>query len=379
MNNKCGRQSLIFRNKPAIVTTSAIVGPMEAEGPYRSYFKYSLKDDTFGQDTFEKTEREMLIFVMKNAIEKANLSYNQLDLILGGDLLNQLISTTFSAREFMASFIGLYSACSTYAQSMLLGGLIVDGGYKDNAVCCTCSHFSSAERQYRFPLELGTMRTPGSQWTVTGAGASVIQLSENHPYMKYATMGKVVDYGISDANNMGAAMAPAALDTIINHFKDTGNSPDSYDLILTGDLGILGSNILIDLMLEKGYDIKDKYKDCGAEIFERKPRMHQGGSGAACSAVLFNAYYYDEIAKGKLKDVLFVATGALLSTLSSQQGDSIPGIAHAISIHCPETVADNEEILKRKQNEAHANLVDDTELETSEPGSTVLQETPLQE
>ena len=330
---KRGAQSMVFKNRPQIVSVSAIVGPKEMLGPFKDYFKYSVKDDTMGQDSFEKAEREMLIFVIKNAMEQGHIHYDELELILGGDLLNQLISTTFSAREFKASFIGLYSACSTYTQSMLIGAALIDAGFKNNAICCTCSHFSTAERQFRFPLELGTMSTPASQWTVTGAGACVLSgLEKGYPYIKYATMGKVIDYGISDANNMGAAMSPAALDTIICHFKDTDTSPEDYDLIVTGDLGILGSQILVDLMLEKGYDIKDRYMDCGGEIYKKEALNHQGGSGAAASAVVFNSYVYPKIVSGELKNVLFVATGALLSTVSSQQGDSIPAIAHAISI-----------------------------------------------
>lgn len=331
---KRGKQSMVFRNKPQIIAASSIVGPKEMEGPYSKYFKYSVKDDTLGQETFEKAEREMLLFVMKNAMEKGHIRYEELELILGGDLLNQIISVTFSAREFRSSFIGLFSACSTYVQSILLGATLIDGGYKDNAICCTCSHFSSAERQYRFPLELGTMLTPASQWTVTGAGACVLSSQKgNHPYIKYATMGKVMDYGITDTNNMGSAMAPAAMDTMVNHFRDTGKTHDDYDIIITGDLGILGSEILVELMLEKGYDIKGKYMDCGAEIFEKTKSMHQGGSGPACSAVFFNSVIYPRLVDGEYKNILFVATGALHSTVSSQQGDSIPTIAHAISVH----------------------------------------------
>lgn len=333
INNKKGKQTLIFKNKPNIISTSSIVGPKEAEGPFKNYFKHTLKDDTFGEDTYEKTEREMLKFAIKDTVEQAKISYDKLDLILGGDLLNQIISATFSAREFGASFIGLYSACSTYTESLLLGAALIDGGYKENAVCCTVSHFSSVERQYRFPLELGTMRTPASQWTVTGAGACMLAVNHNYPYIKYATMGKVIDYGISDVNNMGAAMAPAALDTIIAHFNDTDTDLNDYDIIMTGDLGILGGKILIDLMKEKGYDMKEKYMDCGAEIFEKKPLIHQGGSGPACSAVLFNSYIYKKLLKKELNNVLYVATGALLSTTSSQQGDTIPAIAHAVSVH----------------------------------------------
>ena len=333
INNKVGKQTIKFENKPGIIAASSIVGPKEMEGTFKDYFKYFLKDDTFGQETFEKSEREMLIFAIKNVLEKSELPYEDIDLILGGDLLNQIISTTFAAREFKTPFLGVYSACSTYTESLLLGASLVDGGYRENTVCCTSSHFSSAERQYRFPLELGTSRTPASQWTVTGAAASVLALNKNYPYIKYATIGKIIDYGISDANNMGAAMAPAAMDTIFNHFKDTNTTVNDYDLIVTGDLGLLGSNILDDLMLEKGINLKPRHMDCGAEIFKHDPLIHQGGSGAGCNAVVFNSYLYEKLLSKEYNSILLVATGALLSPTSTQQGDTIPAISHAVAIH----------------------------------------------
>lgn len=212
MGRNLGRHSIMFKNRPAIVAVSAIVGPKEASGPYKDYFKYSIDDDTLGQDSFEKSERELLIFAIKNVLEKSQTEPEELEVILGGDLLNQLISSTFSAREFDSSFLGLYSACSTYTQAILLASIIIDGGYKNNVICGTCSHFSSVERQYRFPLELGTMRAPASQWTVTGGGACIIRQGRGGsalPYVKYATIGRVIDYGVVDTNNMGAAMAPA--------------------------------------------------------------------------------------------------------------------------------------------------------------------------
>jgi stage V sporulation protein AD len=333
---KIGRQTIEFKNKPAIIAASTLVGPKETEGYFKDYFKHFIKDDTFGEKTFEKSEREMLIYTIKTAIDKTKYSYSDIDVIIGGDLLNQIISATFSAREFKVPFLGIYSACATYCQALILGASMVDSCYRENAVCCTSSHFSSAERQYRFPLELGTMRTPAQQWTVTGAGASVLKLQKGYPYIKCATIGKVIDYGINDANNMGAAMAPAAMDTIVNHFKETQTSHNDYDLIVTGDLGLLGSNILCDLMLEKGYDIKSKHMDCGAEIFKHEPLMHQGGSGAACSAVVFNAYLYEKLIRKEYKCILFVATGALLSPVTSWQGETIPGIAHAVAVYASE-------------------------------------------
>ncbi len=334
--NKAGSQTILFNNKPNIYAASSIVGPKEMKGHFKDYFKYYLKDDTFGEKTFEKSEKDMLVFVIKNVLDKSGVSYDSLELLIGGDLLNQLISATFSAREFKTPYLGVYSACGTYAQALLMGAAMVDGGYRDNAVCCTSSHFSTAERQYRFPLELGTMRTPASQWTVTGAGAAVLCKNNKFPYIESATIGKVVDYGISDTNNMGAAMAPAAMDTIVSHFRDTGKQLRDYDMIATGDLGLLGSNILYDLLAEKDMDIKSMHMDCGAEIFKHDPLVHQGGSGAACSAVVFNSYLYEKLLSKELRSVLLISTGALLSPTSSFQGETIPGIAHAVAVHCAE-------------------------------------------
>lgn len=332
--NKIGQDTIIFKNKPNIFSTSSIVGPKEVQGHFKDYFKYYLKDDTFGEKTFEKAEKDMMVFAIKNALDKCGISNENVEALIGGDLLNQLISATFSAREFKIPYLGVYSACATFCQALMLGAIMIDGGYRDNVVCCTSSHFSTAERQYRFPLELGTMRTPASQWTVTGAGACVLTANDKFPYIESATIGRVVDYGISDTNNMGAAMAPGAMNTIINHFKDTQKQLRDYDLIVTGDLGLLGSNILYDLMMEKDMDIKSMHMDCGAEIFKHDPLIHQGGSGAACSAVVFSSYLYEKLLSKELRSILLVSTGALLSPTSSFQGESIPGIAHAVAIHC---------------------------------------------
>lgn len=335
---RIGRHTFEYKDRPAVIETSAIVGPQEMDGPFKNYFKYYLTDDTFGQDTFEKAEREMMVFAIKNVLEKSKLNSDDVDVFIGGDLLNQIISTSFAIRQFSIPYLGVYNACSTYVEAMLIAAAMVDSGYRNNAICCTSSHFSSAERQYRFPLELGTMRAPGSQWTVTGSGACLISKSKEkkYPYLKYATIGRVIDYGIEDANNMGAAMAPACADTIYHHFKETGLELSDYDKIVTGDLGILGSNILIDLLAEKGYDIGGMHMDCGSEIYEHKPRLHQGGSGAAACALVFNSFLFDKLIKTEYRRILLVATGALLSPTSTYQGDSIPGIAHAIALHSPD-------------------------------------------
>lgn len=273
----------------------------------------------------------MLAYAIEKSIQNANLAKEKVDLLISGDLLNQIISASFAARQFGIPFLGVYSACSTMSEAFALSASMVNAGYADTVVAATGSHFSSAERQYRYPLELGCTRPPQSQWTVTGAGSAVISNKGEGVSITAATFGKVVDFGVTDVNNMGAAMAPAAADSLLTHFKDTGLAPEDYDLILTGDLGALGSRILKDLMWEKGVDISANHVDCGEVIYKVIEDEFQGGSGAGCSAVVFNSYIYDKMMRrGEIKKVLFAATGALLSTTSSQQGDSIPCISHAV-------------------------------------------------
>lgn len=330
---KIGLQTVKFQNPPSIVSTYTIVGPKEGEGPLKDYFDYILEDDTWGQASFEKAEAKMQEETIKAAITNGNLTNQDIDYLLAGDLLNQIISSTYTARQLSIPYYGLYGACSTMTESLSLGAMLIDGGFADKVVCATSSHFSSAERQFRFPLEYGSQRNFSAQWTVTGAGATILSSSGDGPYITYATTGKIVDKGIKDASNMGAAMAPAAVDTLLTHFKDTGFSPADYDLIITGDLGKVGKAIVLDLMKKEGYDLSNNYTDCGVEIFDaEKQDTHAGGSGCACSAVVFNGYIYKEMKKGNLKRVLLMATGALHSTIINQQGESIPGIAHAITI-----------------------------------------------
>ena len=298
----------------------------------------ALSDDTFGEDTYEKAECKMLTFAVRKAIENGDLTEDDIDLLVSGDLLNQIISASFTARDFDFPFLGVYSACATMAESMAVAATLVDGGYIRRAVAATGSHFSSAERQYRYPLELGNTRPPQAQWTVTGAGAAVIAdtggaNSNGLPiFITGATFGRVVDYGITDVNNMGAAMAPAAADTILTHLQDTGKEAGYYDLIVTGDLGALGSRLLKDLLWEKGVDIEKNHVDCGEIVYNVVEDEFQGGSGAGCSAVVLNSYLYEKLKKGEIARILFAATGALLSTVSSGQGESIPCICHAVSI-----------------------------------------------
>lgn len=330
---RVGIQTVKMENPPSIISTATIVGPKEGDGPLKDYFDLILEDDLWEQESWEKSENKMQEEVVKMALTKANLSEGNMDYLFSGDLLNQIIVSSYSARQLAIPYFGLYGACSTMAESLSLGSMIIDGGFADKVVCCTSSHFSTAERQYRYPLEFGTQRKFSAQWTVTGAGASILSLEGNGPYITYVTTGRVIDPGIVDVNNMGAAMAPAAIDTISKHFKDTGYTPDDYDLIITGDLGSIGKSILIDLMGKEGYDLSMVYDDCGVKIFDNEAQdTHAGGSGCGCSAVVFNGFIYNQLISSNFNRVLLISTGALHSPITMQQGESIPGIAHAVTI-----------------------------------------------
>lgn len=332
MGKRLGKQTISFSSPAKIIGNYSIVGEKEGNGTFGRYYDYILKNDTFGEKTYEAAERKLIEFAISNALDKAGVKSRDLDLLICGDLLNQIISSSFAARDFDLTFLGLYGACSTMAEALAVGSAFIDGGYFDTVACATGSHFSTVERQYRFPLELGNQRPPVSQWTVTGAGCTILSNKHGKKEIINATFGKVTDFGINDVNNMGAAMAPAAMSTLIRHFEDTKTTPEDYDLIVTGDLGKLGSEILLDLMENKGYKLKDNYNDCGQMIFSNDQKVYQGGSGCGCSAVVLNSYIMQKMDEKKYKKVLFAATGALLSTLSSQQGNSIPGICHAVEI-----------------------------------------------
>lgn len=329
---KIGKQTIRFLSGPSLVAAASVVGPKEGRGPLSQHYDIILDDPINHTESYEMAEHTMLLQACKHCLTKANMQEEQIDLILGGDLLNQILSTTLTARELQRPFIGLYGACSTMAESLLMGSICVDGGYAENALCAVSSHYCTAERQFRYPLEYGNQRTPAAQWTVTGAGAFLISHTQHSPVcIPCGTIGKVMDYQIKDANNMGAAMAPAAADTLAAHFQDTGRTPKDYDHIFSGDLGKVGSDLLKNLMKQKGYAlIEDNYTDCGLMVFDPKDDVHAGASGCGCSAVVLSAYILDKIRIGAWKRVLFMATGALMSTTSSQQGESIPGIAHAI-------------------------------------------------
>ena len=333
MSKKRGQQSYLLESRPRVAAWASMAGPKEAAGPLGRTFDETFIDDTLGQDSWERAEARMLEHAVDIALSKARVFADGVDVFLGGDLLNQIVSAGYAARQLGIPFLGLYGACSTMAESLLLGSLLLDGGFADNAVCATCSHFSTAERQYRYPLELGNQRTPAAQWTVTGAGATFLTAAGDHPIRTEAvTIGRVWDLKQTDANNMGAAMAPAAMMTLKSHFDDLGRKPTDYDLIVTGDLGRVGKELMTILCKREGILLDDRYIDCGCEIFDETQDAHAGGSGCGCSAVCLNGWLYGRMLKGEIRRMLFMATGALMSPTMSQQGESIPGIAHAVAL-----------------------------------------------
>ncbi len=332
-NKRLGKQTVKLTFPPSIIGAASIVGKKEGDGPLSSYFDQILDDDLWGEKSWEKAESKLLRETVLKAVTKANKGLGDIQYIFAGDLLNQCISSAFGIRELEIPFFGLYGACSTMAEGLSLGAMIVDGGYADYVVAATSSHFCSAERQFRLPLEYGGQRPPTSQWTVTGSGAVVLSSEGSGPYITHVTTGKIVDLGIKDANNMGAAMAPAAADTIYAHFEDTGFVPSRYDLIITGDLAQVGGEIVQDILEKKNLNVRNQYTDCGIEIFDNKKQdTHAGGSGCGCSASVLGGYLYQELTKRNFNKILFVATGALMSPTSAQQGESILGIAHAVTI-----------------------------------------------
>ncbi len=328
-----GTQTILFENRPAILSHAAVGGKKEAEGPLRAEFDYLGRDTRMGQKTWEKAESKLQELALDIAKRKLGVSYEDVDVLFAGDLLNQCIGSSFAARGTAIPFLGLYGACSTMAESLLLAGAFVNAGYARLAAALTSSHFASAERQYRYPLGYGGQRTPTAQWTVTGAGCCLVGKGDGHPYLRAATVGRICDLGIKDANNMGAAMAPAAISTLQAHFSDLRKVPSDYDLIVTGDLGALGSQILIDQFQRDGIDFHGIYRDCGLMIFDTgRQDVHAGGSGCGCGASVLCGHLLNEMERGTIRSLLFCATGALLSPVSAWQGESIPGVCHAVSI-----------------------------------------------
>lgn len=331
---KAGKASIIFDNPPYIVGAASVVGEKEGEGPLSEYFDEIIKDPYVGQSSWEEAESELQNLAVKRLMHKTGMDYKEIRYVFAGDLLGQLIATSFGTEEFALPLFGMYGACSTMGEAMSLGAMTVAADYADNVIALTSSHFASAEKQFRYPLEYGNQRPLCATWTVTGSGAVVISNKiKSNIRITAVTTGKIVDYGIKDSMNMGAAMAPAACDTIYTHFMDMDRDPEYYDAIYTGDLGLVGQKILIDLMAEKGFDISGKHHDCGIEIFDGdKQDTHAGGSGCGCSAATLCGYLLKQMDTGILRKILFVPTGALLSTTSFNEGQSVPGIAHAVAI-----------------------------------------------
>ena len=331
--HKHGKQSFTLDNPPIITTWASIAGKKEAEGPLSAYFDQTVPDAYLGQKSWELGEKRFQQVALELLAKKAKMTPQDFELVFSGDLLNQCIGSSFSLRNTGIPHLGLYGACSTMAESLLMAAMAVGGGFFDRVVAMTSSHFASSERQYRFPLGYGGQRTPTSQWTVTGSGAALVCSSGKGPKITACTVGTVTDLGIKDANNMGCAMAPAALSTIKAHFEDLGLTPDNYDLIVTGDLGQIGKDSLLTIAQREGIPLGGKLTDCGTLIFDLlKQDVHAGGSGCGCSAVTLCGYLLDQIDKGKLDKILFCGTGALLSPTSTQQGLPIPGVCHAVSI-----------------------------------------------
>ena len=334
MGNKvCGKQSFSLEPPPVIAGWASVVGKKESEGPLNKYFDIKSEDTTFGEKTWELAEKKMQQIALDTLAKKTGQKRDDFSLVVSGDLLNQCIGSSFTLRNCQIPHLGLYGACSTMAESLVVASMAVGGGFFDNVAAMTSSHFASSERQFRFPLGYGGQRTPTAQWTVTGAGAALVCQNGVGPKITACTIGTVTDFGITDANNMGAAMAPAALATMKAHFSDLNTTPEDYDLIVTGDLGQLGKDILLSLAKEDGLEIGGKLADCGTIVFDLKNQdVHSGGSGCGCSAITLCGYLLEQMKEGKYRKILFCGTGALLSPTSTQQGLPIPGVCHAVCL-----------------------------------------------
>ncbi len=332
-NQKRGRRSFVLSQPPVITHWASVAGKKESEGPLAHSFDLTSQDTYFGQKTWEQAEKRMQQLALEILAQKAGIGPKDLDLVFSGDLLNQCIGSSFTLRNKEIPHLGLYGACSTMAESLLLASMAVGGGFADRVAAMTSSHFASSERQYRFPLGYGGQRTPTAQWTVTGSGAALVCSSGKGPRIESCTVGVVTDLGIKDANNMGAAMAPSALSTIRAHFEDLHAGPEDFDLIVTGDLGQMGKDMLLELARREGLSLGGKLTDCGTLVFDStRQDVHSGGSGCGCSAITLCGELLGKLNTGKLKKILFCGTGALLSPTSTQQGLPIPGVCHAVCI-----------------------------------------------
>ena len=333
MPERKGQFTVTLSSRPTILGYAAVAGKKEGEGPLGRYFDYIFEDTTLGEKTWEKAESALQREAFTRALDKAGMSPSQVNYLFAGDLLNQSIASTFGLREYNVPLFGQFGACSTMAQTLAMSSIFVDSGAADLCCAVTSSHFCTAERQFRFPLEYGGQRTPTSQWTATASGAAVVGMGGGKVHVEAVCGGRITDLGVTDANNMGAAMAPAAADTIFNFLTDTNNKPEDYDLILTGDLSAVGSELLQELLQRKGIDLGTRHADCGLMMYDRHTQdVHAGGSGCGCSAAIVCSYLLSKMERGELHNVLFVGTGALKSTTSSQQAESIPGIAHLVQL-----------------------------------------------
>ena len=331
MSKRIGAQTTALPSCPGLIGWAGIAGQKEKEGPYGAKFDWIIPDELNGEQSFEGAERAMLEQAVVLCAEKAGTRLNEIQMLLAGDLLNQIISAGFAARNLGIPFYGLYGACSTMSESLSVGGMLADGGFADRLICATCSHFCTAERQFRTPLEYGSQRAPTAQWTATASGSAVLGMSGDIQ-VRHATVGRIVDLGVTDMTNMGAAMAPAAAQTLLDFFNDTATKPEDYDRIYTGDLGAVGTKLLYELLRENGIVLRN-HEDCGLILFDREAQdVHAGGSGCGCSAGVLCGHILNRMDRGELKNILFMATGALMSTTSSQQGESIPGIAHLVHV-----------------------------------------------
>jgi stage V sporulation protein AD len=327
-----GHQTWVYKNKPVIIGSAAIGGPFEAQGNLANDFDLLHDDLLLGQDSYEKAEKKLLEQACETAIKKAGLKKEDIQFFISGDLINQVIPSSFTARTLGVPFLGIYGACSSSMEGLSLGTLLVDSGFSKNALVGTSSHNAAAEKQYRYPTEYGAQKPPTAQWTVTGSGAAVVAEHGKGPHVVASTIGRVVDMGLSDPFNMGAAMAPAAVDTIEAHFRDMKISPSYYDLIATGDLGRIGHRIACDLLKRHNTGIPDeKFTDCGILMYKDSQPVFAGASGCACAATATYGHFLNRMRKGELKRILIVAKGALLSPMSYQQKETIPCVAHAVA------------------------------------------------
>ena len=339
MIKRTGKRTLLFQNGVYMRAAAAVAGKKEGEGPLKNWFDKIFEDEYMREDSFEKAESMLQKEALQLALKKGHLSPQNLQYCFAGDLLNQCIGSSFGIRDLGVPFLGLYGACSTMALSLGIASVFVEGGAAETAAAVTSSHFCSSERQFRFPLEYGSQRTPTAQWTVTAAGAVIVSSHKAPVRVASYTAGEIVDYGVKDANNMGAAMAPAAASTLLHYFNDTGRSPADFDCIFTGDLGAVGTSLLYDLMAREGVDLSKNHRDCGLMIFERKRQdVHAGGSGCGCIGSVLSGYIFKNLEAGKLRRVLCCGTGALLSTVSTGQGESIPSIAHCVELTREENI-----------------------------------------